>query len=271
MASKQWQLAQDAAQKYEDVLVQAILGPFAKALVDWAKLEPNDTVVDVGCGTGAATRYAAERLGSGGKVIGTDVNAAMLSVAKSIASDGASIEWTETNAMSLSLDDDMADAVLCAQSLQFMPDRPKTLSEMRRILRPGATVYISLWCPIEQSPYFNALVSTIAEYVSPDTAAGLGAAFGFSQIEAIRSAVTAAGFENVIDQVSEIYLNLPEVTDFVPRHIRATPMGAGYDAASTETQEAIVQQMADRLSAYVDANGMTVPFRSLLISGAKPG
>jgi ubiquinone/menaquinone biosynthesis C-methylase UbiE len=50
-ASTQWQLAQDVAERYESILVPAILGPFAKALVDHVDIRPGDIVLDVGCGT----------------------------------------------------------------------------------------------------------------------------------------------------------------------------------------------------------------------------
>lgn len=54
--SRQWQLAHEAAERYEHILVPAILGPFAQALVKWSALQPDEVVVDIGCGTGAAAR-----------------------------------------------------------------------------------------------------------------------------------------------------------------------------------------------------------------------
>ena len=76
--STEWQLAREAAQRYEQILVPAILGPAARALVDWSALKGDETVLDVGSGTGAAARYAAELVGSSGRVIGSDVDAGMI-------------------------------------------------------------------------------------------------------------------------------------------------------------------------------------------------
>jgi len=269
MTSKQWQLAEDAAKRYEEILVQAILGPFAQALVDWVDFDDVTTVVDVGCGTGAATRFAAAKLENTAKVIGTDINTAMLKVAESLpTTGGAEIEWREANAYKLPFDDASVDVVLCAQSLQFMPERDKALSEMHRILKAGGSAYISLWCEIEDSPYFDALVATIAKHISADTAAGLGSAFKLTDLDEITASVQAGGFQ-VESTKAGLNLNLPPIAEFVPKHIRATPMGAGYNAAFPETQQAILDDMTERLAEYVNDDGMEVPFCSHLIRGGK--
>lgn len=270
MTSKQWQLAHDAAQRYESILVTAILGAFARALVDWAALDTSSVVVDVGCGTGAAARFAAQKMGTSGKVIGTDVNPGMLEVAKSLPEvDGAAIDWRQESAYDLSLADESVDAVLCAQTLQFLDNPTNGLREMHRILKPGASAYVSLWCDIEQSPYFDVLVNAIARHINPDTAAGLGAAFQLSDVNTISDHVHAAAFSDLTTEVAELDLDLPPIAEFVPKHIGATPMGAGYNAASPATQQAILDEMRERLAAYQTETGMRVPFRSHLIQAVR--
>ena len=69
------QQAREAAERYQSILTPAILGPFARALVDFAALQMGERIIDVGCGTGAAARYAAEAVGNSGCVTGVDVNA----------------------------------------------------------------------------------------------------------------------------------------------------------------------------------------------------
>lgn len=68
--STQWQLAQDAAQRYEQILDPAMLGPAARARVEWSDVQSGQAVLDVGCGTGAAARFAAE---NGGHRVGLSV------------------------------------------------------------------------------------------------------------------------------------------------------------------------------------------------------
>jgi len=228
MASTHWHLARESAERYQQILTPAILGPFARAMVDVTALRANESVVDVGCGTGAAARAAAEQVGSAGQVMGVDVNGGMLEVARSLPPvSGAAIAWREASATQLLLDDQSVDVVLCAQTLQFLAEKQTSVSEMRRVVKPGGRVAVTLWCPIEDNPYFDVLVSTVARHIGAKTAAGLGAAFALSAAAAIRRLCAAAGFGSIAMTVTQLDLPLPPLAEFVPRHISATPMAAG--------------------------------------------
>ena len=135
--STQWQIAREATDRHQNILTPVILGPFAKALVDFAALQMNEQVVDVGCGTGAAARYADEAVGNSGNVTGIDVNAGMIEAACSLpVVKGAMIEWRQANAMQFPLNDQSVNVILCAQSLQFLPEKNLSLSEMHRVVKP---------------------------------------------------------------------------------------------------------------------------------------
>ena len=80
--STRGQLERDAAVRYQDVVVPWILGPFAEALVEILGPQPGESILDVGCGSGAAARAVALAVGPTGRVVGLDLNAGMLDVAR---------------------------------------------------------------------------------------------------------------------------------------------------------------------------------------------
>lgn len=270
MTSKQWQLANDAAQRYQDIAVPAFLGVFAQSLVDYADVKTSQVVIDVGCGTGAATRYAAQQMKPSSMVIGIDVNASMLAVAQSLPEvQGASIKWQQNNADDLSLDADSVDAVLSAQVIQFIPDRTKALNEMHRVLKSGQSVYLSIWCAIEQNPYLDALANALAKHISPDTAAGLSSAFSLSHADMIKDMFQKTPFSDIKTDIVEFHVPLPPMTEFVPQHLSATPMGASFQASPKDTQQAILNEMTDTLSEHQTDSGLEIPFCSHLIAAQK--
>ncbi len=265
-ASTQWQLAQDAAERYQTVLTPTILGPFAQALVDFAELQAGEHVGDVGCGTGAAARHAAKTVGSVGQVAGVDVNASMIAVARSLPTVGGDpIEWHVAQATELPFADQSLDIVLCAQTLQFLLEKQPSLAEMKRVVKSSGRVAVSLWTPIEDNPYFYTLVETVARHIGPETAVGLKSAFALTNTDEIYSLLDEAGFAQIDMQMAQLDLPMPALTEFVPRHIQATPMANGFNQASKATQQTVVQEVAEKLNAYV-ANGRTqIPFHSHMI------
>jgi ubiquinone/menaquinone biosynthesis C-methylase UbiE len=60
---------------------------------------------------------------------------------------------------------------LCAQTLQFLNDRPLALAEMYRVLKPDGRLALSLWRPIQERPYVEALVAAVKRHIYPATAA----------------------------------------------------------------------------------------------------
>src|SRR5262249_33536426 len=154
MSDGHWQLEGNAAELYQRYLVPAITARWAQDLVDRALLQGGEKVLDVACGTGVVARLAAAKVAPG-HVTGLDLNAGMLAVARGVSNEGAPIDWNEGSALDLPFRSGHFDVVLCQLGLQFFPDQPKALHEMRRVLREPGRVALSVYSPIERTPGAN--------------------------------------------------------------------------------------------------------------------
>jgi ubiquinone/menaquinone biosynthesis C-methylase UbiE len=98
----------------------------------WQLLAPaqEGQVLDVGCGTGWFTRQLAARLP--GKVVGLDLDPAMLAYARS---RGGGIPYLEGDALSLPFPNASMDAVVSVTSLCFVANWQRALAEMVRVAR----------------------------------------------------------------------------------------------------------------------------------------
>jgi ubiquinone/menaquinone biosynthesis C-methylase UbiE len=261
----QWQLNLQAAQRYERILVPRILGPAARALVNRAAVQEGETVLDIGCGTGAAVRRAAGRVGLTGRVIGIDINPGMISVAKSsFSKNGFAVSWFVDSAYHLPLGDHTVDIALFAQTLQFLDCKAAALTEACRVLKRSGRAALSVWCSMQENPYFLALVEAVARHVGEATAAGLQAAFSLASQAEIKDLLVQAGFKKIELSVCKLDLEIPPLEDFVPRHISATPMAAGYRSASRTARKAVVREVCTRLYKYGAKSGLRLPFRTHL-------
>ena len=145
-----YQLTADAAQMRERYSVRYFIGPWAPGLIAVAALQPGECVLDVACGTGVVTRLAASAVGSTGRVVGLDINAAMLAVARTLPHpSGTDITWVEGNAVAMDFPDASFDVMLCQQgrhvgaetATRFRASRVEPDAEtLRRLLIDAASV-----------------------------------------------------------------------------------------------------------------------------------
>ena len=150
-----------AAEAFEKFLVPTIFGPWSQVLVDHAGVTAGDRVLDIGCGTGVAARYAAGLVCDGGKVVATDINAGMIAWARQLDTAGA-VEWRLDSVEDLPNDDASFDAVIGNQVLQFLPDKPKALAEMRRVLTANGRLALTVYCQIDLCPAHAAVAKALA-------------------------------------------------------------------------------------------------------------
>jgi SAM-dependent methyltransferase len=117
----------------------------AAAVVAAAKLTGDDSVVDLGCGTGNAALLAAA---SGARVVGIDPGLRLLDVARETAKNrGLTVEFREGSAEKLPLADASADVVLSVFGLIFARDVPAAARELARVIRPGGRITNAAWLP----------------------------------------------------------------------------------------------------------------------------
>ena len=197
--AEQWQLGGDSAGLYERFLVPAVTLPWATDLVARAGVRAGERVLDVACGTGAVARVAAARVGTGGRVVGLDVNRGMLEVARSRppAGDEAPIEWCEGSVLALPFGAGEFGVVLCQLGLQFFPDRPAALREMRRVLAPGGRLGASVYSELERSPAAHALSDARDRHLGEGASRAKRLEHSLASAGEVRTLLVDAGFADV--------------------------------------------------------------------------
>ncbi len=102
-------------------------------------LEPGETVIDIGCGPGAAVRYAAKL---GANVIGVDPAAVMLRTARLLTRHSARVRYVEGAAERLPLPDASADVVWSIATVHHWSDVDAALAEVHRVLKPRGRLVV---------------------------------------------------------------------------------------------------------------------------------
>lgn len=261
----QWHIARDAAELYERIVVPHILGPWAPSLVDAARLTGGERVLDLACGTGVVARIAAQRVGPAGRVTGVDLNSGMLSVAQSLPPvPGTPIEWREGSALAIPLPDASVDVVLCQQGLQFFPDKPLALREMRRVLDRGGRLALSVW---SSTGIYNTVVGeALARFASEEIASLFCASRRVpAKVELERLAV-GAEFADVDVRVGRMNIHLPSADRFVLEHLAGTPVAASVAALGDAARANIGAHVQREMRRFGDGDGVTYPEESHIVT-----
>lgn len=259
-----WQLTGNAAELYERYLVPAITGVWAADLVHRAALQPGEHVLDVACGTGIVARLAAEQVGPQGAVVGLDLNTAMLAVARSLPPlPGAPISWTEASVLAMPFSDATFDVVLCQLGLQFFPDRPQALREMRRVLVPGGRVLLSVFGPIVHNPAPQALAAALERHLGAHASAIKRSEHELDDPGELDDLVAGAGFTKVSIETTTQQIRFPSPREYVRIQFAATPLATLMKEMPSEQQvalvDAVIAEVTAALQPYVGDNGLVFP------------
>jgi SAM-dependent methyltransferase len=115
----------------------------AEPFLDFAGSAPDETILDVGCGTGCLAD-ALKRRGEFRRLVGVDFSPAYVAHAAARNTDPR-VTFEVGDACALGQPDRSFDRILSLLVLQFVPRTEQAVAEMRRVARPGATVAAAVW------------------------------------------------------------------------------------------------------------------------------
>ncbi len=105
-------------------------------LIEGARIEAGWRVLDLACGTGDLAFDAAHR---GARVVGLDITPRMLELARAKTAPGGPA-WVVGDMTTLPVRSDTFDLVTTGYGLRNVPDLPRALGEIHRVLRSGGYV-----------------------------------------------------------------------------------------------------------------------------------
>jgi SAM-dependent methyltransferase len=162
------------------------------SLLDAVGAKSSLEALDLCCGQGNVSEAL---IGRGCQVVGVDFSPAMLSLARARV---PSATFVEADAQDLPFGDAEFDVIVSNLGVCHVPDQPRVLSEVRRVLRPGGRFAMTVWCGPDVSPCFEAVYGAIKAHGSPDVSAPPGPDFHqFARREIAAKLLSDAGFADV--------------------------------------------------------------------------
>ena len=256
------------AEAYENFMVPTLFGPWASYMIKASKPQKGENVLDVGTGTGIVARRIAPLVSPNGKVIGLDINANMLAVARSIAKqEGLNVEWHQGQAEVMPFRDICFNLVLCQFALMFFEDKKAALAEMHRVLLPNGRICLSVWQNLDRHPFYQRLDEAIHSHLG---ISGIQDVFSLGDEEQIHTLLSTAGFQHIkIEKVSMIS-RFPDPESFLTGEIDVdTASIPSMQKLNTSMRQALLSairtEMDRPLREIIKDDHVVIPFHAFIV------
>ncbi len=183
------------APEYHNGWAGAGRGPFRSTaqLVKSAQVARGDSVLDIGCGTGAVSMQVASILGSSGLIVGVDFSRGALRIAKSAVPTGNFIEMDAENVGLHS----RFDRILCQYALMFFPDPPGVLGNLKTLLKNDGVLAVAVHGTARGVPYFSTIMEQVLQRIPGIRPEGTPTVHRFGEPVSLKNVIESAGFADV--------------------------------------------------------------------------
>lgn len=257
------------AQMYEKYIVQSTFVPWTPILIDLAKPQPGEHVLDMACGTGIVARHLAPIIGKKGKIVGVDISPSMLQVAQTIAKkQGLEAEWIEAKGENTGLPDHSFDLIICQQGLQFFSDRKAGVKEMLRVLKPRGRAVVSVWTSLENHQIWEAVCRSESKHLNIPLSQ-VSTPWTMGNAKELNILFENAGFKEIEIKTETELVRYPSADTFIELSLAAAvammPHLAQDEAKKANLIEATKKDTEHILQEYNTANGLIFPMQSNIV------
>jgi ubiquinone/menaquinone biosynthesis C-methylase UbiE len=181
---------------YDRHMGPVLFEPYAQDLAQ--RVPPSAVrVLELASGTGRVTRHLLAALPAGGQLVATDLNPPMMDVAKKRIANDPRITWQTADMQQLPFSDGSVNAVVCQFGLMFVPDQPRALREMKRVLSAGGILLLSTWDSLAENPASKLLHEYAYETFPNDPPTFMKNPFSLDSAHELERLATEAGFHGI--------------------------------------------------------------------------
>ena len=259
----------DAAARHYEAAWRENLAPAHHAMFDLVNLRPEESVLDVACGSGILTFRAAKIVGEDGAVTATDISDEMVRIVTDLAEQRGvpQVRARRMDAESMTLPVASFDAALCALGLMYMPNPVQALRKVFEVLKSGGRAVASVWGERRKCGWadlFPIVDSVVQSEVCP-------LFFGLGTGSALAEAFEEAGFVSVRTQRLAATAHYSSQQDVLTAMIDGGAVALAAKRFDVATRQRVEEMLLASFASYRHEDGSyAIPGEFVTAVGRKP-
>lgn len=258
----------DKASAHYESFWQKQLQPAQDKLLEMASLQPGEKVIDIACGTGLVSFRAAEKVGTNGFVLGTDISDNMVRICNQLAKEKnkVNVSFERMDAEELKEPDCECSAALCALGLMYVPDPLKALREMYRVIKPGGRAVAAVWGQRDRCGWaeiFEIVDRRVSSEVCPMF-------FNLGNDDVLERHFKAAGFSKIITERLNTLLLYHSDEEACGAAFAGGPVALAYYKFEEHVKKEVHAEYLHSINSFHTGNGYAVPGEFVVCMGVKP-
>jgi len=247
-------------------LLDRQLAPLGARAMAALGVQPGARVLDIGCGCGDTSVSLAARVAPDGAVVGVDVSAPMLAVARGRTADLAHLTFLQADAQVAAFGPPF-DAAFSRFGVMFFADPTAAFRNIRAALRPGGRLGFVCWRQPAENLWMTAPLGAALRHVPappPDDPDAPGP-FAFARADRVRAILVGAGFAQVQIEACDMAIGGFDLETALRLALRVGPLSRLLREAGAQP-EAITDSVRETLRGYLTPNGVLMPSATWIVT-----
>lgn len=256
-------------------LIEQTLKPFEDLLLEAAfAREPKSSmrVLDVGCGPGATTFAAAQRLGAKGRCVGVDISEPMIAAARARAERlGSPATFIQADAQTYPFEPASFDMIISRFGVMFFDDPVQAFANLRRATADGGAMRLIVWRSAAENPFMTTAERAAAPLLPdiPERQPDAPGQFALADEGRVSSILKRSGWAEIVIRPADVACALPE-KELVRYLTRMGPVGRALEGADEATRARVIDTVRPAFDPYVHGSEVRFTAACWIVGASAP-